>query len=276
MKRATHQIVNRKSKINLLALKPFQSEIGNRKSKIRSLPSPLSPLFLLILAGCNVGSGNNLSNPAPTESSLSPSSVVQGSPAFTLTVNGANFVNGAFVQWNGSPRTTMFVLPSQLTAQINSADVASPAAVPVTVKNPDLQLSNALNFGVNSPSLPNITTLSPSSVLAGSGPFVLTVNGSNFSPTSNVQWGGAARTTPVVSATKLTANSTAADVQTQGIVQVTVNTPGAGGGTSNQVAFTISPSGPVAVSIAGFTYAPRDLTLSAGQTITWTNNDAGV
>ena len=229
----------------------------------------------LALSSCNAGGIAGGAN-GPFVGSLNPSSVVQGSPGFNLTVNGTNFTNGAVVEWNGSPRTTMFVSSTQLTAQISMNDVANPAAVPVTVQNPDLSVSNAINFGVNSPSLPNVTSLQPNSALAGSGAFMLTVNGSNFSPTSNVQWNGGARTTQFVSASKLTANITAADVQTQGVAQVTVNTPGAGGGTSNQVAFTINPNGPVAVTIANFTFSPMDLTVNAGQTVQWTNNDAGV
>ncbi len=230
----------------------------------------------IIASACNSGgSVGPFVNP-PAESSLNPNSTVMGSGGFTLTVNGSNFMNGAVVQWNGSPRTTMFVTSSQLTAQINSADVASSAAVPVTVQNPDLQTSNAINFGVNAPNVPNITSLQPTNVNAGSGAFVLTVNGTNFSPSSIVQWGGAARTTTFVSSAKLTANITAADVQNQGQVQVTVNTPGAGGGTSNQVAFNVNPNGPVPVTISGFSFSPRDLTVNPGQTVTWTNNDVGV
>jgi len=232
-------------------------------------------VLVLAMVGCNSGGLTN-QIPFPIENSLQPSSVVQGSPGFTLTVNGANFVNGAVVQWNGSPRTTMFVSSSQVTAQISANDVMNPAAVPVTVQNPDLSVSNAINFGVNAPSVPNITSLQPNNVLAGSGAFVLTVNGSNFSPTSNVQWNGAARTTQFVSASRLTANILAGDVQTQGNVQVTVNTPGAGGGTSAPVQFTINPNGPVAVDISAFAFNPRDLTINAGQTVQWTNHDAGV
>src|SRR5207302_2239788 len=43
---------------------------------------------------------------APTLSSMSPTSVAAGSGAFTLTVNGTNFVAGATVQWNGAARAT--------------------------------------------------------------------------------------------------------------------------------------------------------------------------
>src|SRR5205814_2362415 len=48
----------------------------------------------------------SINNPAPTISSLSPASVAVGAAAFTLTVNGSNFVSGSSVRWNGAARTT--------------------------------------------------------------------------------------------------------------------------------------------------------------------------
>ena len=40
--------------------------------------------------------------PVPTITGLNPASAISGGPAFTLTVNGTGFVNGAVVRWNGS------------------------------------------------------------------------------------------------------------------------------------------------------------------------------
>ncbi|MFN0085312.1 MAG: LamG-like jellyroll fold domain-containing protein [Blastocatellia bacterium] len=75
-------------------------------------------------------------NPRPTLASLAPAAVIAGAPAFTLTVNGANFVSGATVNWNGAPRATMFVSATQLTAQIPASDVAMIGAANVTASNP--------------------------------------------------------------------------------------------------------------------------------------------
>ena len=46
-------------------------------------------------------------------------------------------MNGAVVQWNGSPRTTAFDNSSNLAAAITSADIATSKKIAVTVKNPD-------------------------------------------------------------------------------------------------------------------------------------------
>src|SRR3989344_6550328 len=55
-------------------------------------------------------------NPVPTTTSISPPSVAKDSGAFTLTVNGTNFLNNSSVNVNGSPRATTYVSATQLTA----------------------------------------------------------------------------------------------------------------------------------------------------------------
>lgn len=81
-----------------------------------------------------VTAGNN---PVPTISSLSPNTRAAGLGAFTLTVNGTNFVAGGVstVRWNGSDRTTTFVNATQLTASITAADVLLSGTNTVTVFN---------------------------------------------------------------------------------------------------------------------------------------------
>jgi YVTN family beta-propeller protein len=59
-----------------------------------------------------------------------------GDPAFTLTVNGTGFISGSVVRWNGSDRTTTYVSPTQITASVPAADIASAGTASVTVFNP--------------------------------------------------------------------------------------------------------------------------------------------
>ena len=71
----------------------------------------------------------------PAIVTLSPSSMNAGA-AFTLTVNGSNFLSNAAVNFNGAPQTTTHVSANQLIAKIpGSADMNS-GTVPVTVTNP--------------------------------------------------------------------------------------------------------------------------------------------
>src|SRR5438270_201893 len=51
--------------------------------------------------GGNGGTGSSEPpNPTPAIATILPSTATRGGPAFTLTVNGSNFMSGAFVQWN--------------------------------------------------------------------------------------------------------------------------------------------------------------------------------
>ena len=84
---------------------------------------------------------------------------------------------------------------------------------------------------------PAITSISPTSAIAGGPGFTLTVNGTNFVSGSTVSFNGNARATTFVSATQVTAVILASDIATAGSVNVTVTNRG--GGTSNAVRFTV-------------------------------------
>ncbi len=90
------------------------------------------------------------SNPVPALTSLSPSSVKRGGPAFTLTVNGSNFIAASVVQWNGAARPTTFINGGQLQAAIPASDIAAVGTAQVTVVNPAPGggISNTLNFQI--------------------------------------------------------------------------------------------------------------------------------
>ncbi|MDT7581067.1 MAG: galactose oxidase, partial [Pseudonocardiales bacterium] len=101
------------------------------------------------------------------------------------------------------------------------------------------KIVNLGSAGASNP-VPALASLAPTSTAAGSPPFTLTVNGSNFLPISTVRWNGGDRTTAFVSATRLQASIPAADVASAGTAQVTVATPAPGGGISGAQAFTIT------------------------------------
>ncbi len=204
---------------------------------------------------------------APTVTSISPSSKTAAGVAFTLTVNGTNFLNTSVVQWNGSARSTTFVNSTKVTAAISASDIAIAGLVPVTVLNPPPGggTSNAINFTINNP-VPKETSLSPSSITAGGTGFTLTITGTSFVSTSVVQWNGSARPTTFVNSTKVTAAITASDIANGGVVLVTVMNPAPGGGTSPSKNFNINNPGPTATSLA-----PNNAT-AGGATFTLTVN----
>jgi peptidoglycan/xylan/chitin deacetylase (PgdA/CDA1 family) len=174
--------------------------------------------------------------PAPTVTSLSPSYATAGSPAFTLSVSGTNFVSGAKVRWNGSDRTTTFVSATQLRASVTAADIATVGTASVTVANPDGGVSNPMTFEVWAPP-PFVTSLNPSYATAGASAFTLGISGTDFVSGAKVRWNGADRTTTFVSATQLQANILAADIATTGTASVTVVNPD--GGVSNTMTFEV-------------------------------------
>ncbi len=192
--------------------------------------------------------GTIATNPAPTASSLSPASVTSGAAAFTLTVNGTNFIGNSVISWNGSPLTTTYVNSLQLTASVSAALVATAgtAAVTVVTPAPGGGTSNALTFTItavgNNP-VPTLISISPTSATAGAAAFTLTVNGTNFLNTATVKWNGSALTTTYVNSTQLTASVSAALIATAGTASVIVFNPAPGGGTSGAVSFTINPVG---------------------------------
>jgi hypothetical protein len=107
-------------------------------------------------------------NPIPTVvGPVVPQAVVPGSGAFTLKVYGANFVSGAVVNWNRSPRTTTFISARELDAQILATDVAKPTAGYITVTNPPP------SGGVSSSSYSLVEVHKPTKTIAVKAPDVL-------------------------------------------------------------------------------------------------------
>lgn len=104
-----------------------------------------------------------------------------------------------------------------VTAFLDNVVVALPAANPV----------------------PSITSLSPASVAAGGPSLVLTVNGANFLPDSEVLLNGTTRPTTFVNSTRLEAQVTAADIATAASIGIQVTTPEPGGGASGTLPFTV-------------------------------------
>ena len=202
---------------------------------------------LVFLAGCGSGTSQSLNNqppnPTPAITTISPTSAVATGAAFTLTVNGTNFVASSVVNFAGVARTTTFVSATQLTAAIPAAAIATAVTAAVTVTNPSPGggTSNAVNFTIAATNpTPTITTISPTSAVVTGGPFTLTVNGTNFLANSVVNFAGVAPTITGVSATQLIAAIPAAAIATAGTATVTVANPAPGGGTSNAVNFTIT------------------------------------
>lgn len=85
---------------------------------------------------------------APRIDSITPSTVCQGGPDFTLTVTGTGFTAGTVVEINGTPRTTTFVDSTRVTVLVRTADITAPGGVTVRAVNPDSSASNTVTLTV--------------------------------------------------------------------------------------------------------------------------------
>src|SRR5215469_7148571 len=184
---------------------------------------------------------------------ISPTSASAGAPGFTLDVQGEFFTPNSVVYWNSTALPTSFVTANELTAAVSAADLISPGSVAVRVAaslGSSVGSSTAV-FTVEPLAPLALGSISPTSVQAGTGPFLLTVLGNGFTGSSVVQWNGTARTTQYVSAGEVVAQIGAADVAATGTASVDVQNPSATSGAAtvsivppskDAVAFQITPA----------------------------------
>ena len=211
----------------------------------------------------------------PSITSISPTSVTAGGPSFTLTITGTNFMSGAVVKVNGINHNSVFVSSTTMTATISSTDIAVAGQLPITVTDPGTgtTTSNAIPLFVTDANGPQISNISPSSVLAGSSSFNLIINGSNFLDTDIAIVASSPRPATFVSATQLSTVIQAADVATAGTVDISV---ARSDGTMQSAPAELTVTNLGAPSITSFTPATASTTDTPFTlVITGTNFDGG-
>src|SRR5262249_28867143 len=119
-------------------------------------------------------------NPKPFVAIGSPAVVAKQD--YTLTVTGNNFVNGATVVLAGTPCATTFVSSTKLTAFIPGSLLVHGTAPTYLVANPEpsegpSNVSDPIGIGSGDPV---ITSISPATVVAGSGDVQVTIDGAGF------------------------------------------------------------------------------------------------
>jgi hypothetical protein len=171
--------------------------------------------------------------PAPQASSLSPSSAVAGAAPTQVTVTGSGFFPASQITFDGAPAATTYVDATHVRATLSSAQLASGGVVLVRVANPSPGggASAATAFTVNNPA-PAISSLSPSSVTAGSGDRAITVLGSGFLASSVVRANGQSLATTFVTSSQLSAIVPSSQLVNPGSVAITVVNAAPGGGVS--------------------------------------------
>jgi len=104
--------------------------------------------------------------PAPTISSLSPTSAFAGSSDFTLTISGTNFTATSTVMWGTTALATNYVSATQLTAVAPASLSASSGTASISVSDLSGD-SSAVAFTLLQPPPPGLLSLSPSTAIAG-------------------------------------------------------------------------------------------------------------
>jgi hypothetical protein len=173
--------------------------------------------------------------------------------SFSVTVS-AEDANGlvtsnyqGIIQFNVTD-PTLFGLPA--TYQFLPGDAGTHTFTGVTLSTPGQQtigvsdefvsaLSGSVDVSIINP-LPVVTNVAPGSVDEGSPTQTIQVKGSQFEPSSVVQWNGQSLATTFVGPGELDATVAADLLTTISTAIITVTTPAPGGGTSQPVDFTIT------------------------------------
>ena len=212
-------------------------------------------------------------NLTPTITSLSPNTLPSGSPAFTLTVTGTNYMNGAYITFNGAVNAvqeqTTFVSSTQLTANISASEVSFPGnEYQVFVTNPPPSATSApasFLVTVGTYPVPVLNEIIPTSAVAGGVGFTLSALGNYFAPNAFVQLNGTEVATANNNSQVLTATIPASAIASAGTVQVAVVNPPPGGGTSSPQPFTLTlPTTVPTIS----SVSPASIPLSTGTMLT--------
>jgi hypothetical protein len=190
--------------------------------------------------------------PIPTASSVSPSSATAGAPPTLITVTGAGFNSMSQITFDGAPQATTYVDASHLKMTVSASDLTNAGPHQVRVMNPPPGggTSSALAFNVNN-GPPTLTSVSPSSIVAGSPDTVVTLTGTNYVSGSLVKSNGVVLATTYVSPTSLTATVSSAQLAYTGTLAISVANPAPGGGTSGSKSVSLTPPATCPESGAG-------------------------
>ncbi|WP_321470789.1 IPT/TIG domain-containing protein [uncultured Paludibaculum sp.] len=120
--------------------------------------------------------------PIPTLAAVSPAYVNAGAAGFTVNVTGSDFLPGATIYWAGTPLATTFVSASEMNAAVPAGLVTESGQFDITMANAGGASSIPFTQMLVRPVL---STLTPSSIVAGSANVTLSVTGIGFRPTAS-------------------------------------------------------------------------------------------
>jgi hypothetical protein len=223
-------------------------------------------IVMLVLPSCE----QVINYPAPTITSLSPTSITAGSPQSYLKVNGKNLIQqsqvGYALQPNTSPNllaTFQYVGTNQIIVTLPATLLQNPNTLYISVTTPQPgggtfpstnQAAPSFTVFTISPAtsgVPQVTAINPTAVLVGtSNGLTLHLTGANFVTQSEAFVNGANRSATFNSSTSLTVQLSSTDVVNPGTLQITVVNPSPGGGSSTPFPLNVDTAVPTISAVA--------------------------
>jgi len=211
-----------------------------------------------------------INNPAPAISMLNPSEVTAGTAGLSVTVTGTGFFNDTILYVNGKSRPFTLLSKTELRVSLSTEDLEVGSYLQLTASNPAPGggSSSPLVFTVLNP-VPSLSSINPSSIMAGSPGFTLALTGDGFVRTSLVSFNNQQVPTGYVNKNNIEATISADAIKTAGSYPVKVISPGPGGGETNSLAFIVTTP----FEVTDFT--PKEGSIGTSVTIYGNNLDAG-
>lgn len=175
----------------------------------------------------------------PVVTGLDPITATVGSAAFTMTVEGSNFISGTTALWNGTPLSTTVVDEGHLAVKVEKPKLAVVGVVQVSARFGSLT-SNSVPFAVIK-KRPVITSVTPDRTNAGSAALEITVVGANFAAGSQLLWDGVALPTTVVNSKTLKVQIDVGRLAIGQVANLAVRTPAPDEQVSKPAPFVVQP-----------------------------------
>jgi hypothetical protein len=161
-----------------------------------------------------------------------------------VVLTGAGFTGATSVTVNGVGATFTVNSDTRLTLTVP----ANATTGTISVTGPNGAASTLTAFTVYR--TPTVSSISPTSITAGSGPFTLSVSGTGFLPSSRIYFAGQQVATTYVNATSVRAIIPSLAVASGVATTVSVTNLAPGSGKSNAVSFIVNNPVPIVGSVA--------------------------
>lgn len=227
----------------------FLSAVGTVRTGITLQPGPHAIAVTLGAGGtagspitCTVTLNGNL---PPNLISVTPGSVIAGSPSVTLLLTASGLVPGATIEWDGSIPLLLLNAGGIVAVTLPASLIAAPGSHTLRAVNPAPGggPSAALPFVVRAPRIDAVSPANLPLFTPGAPPVQLTISGADFLPGAVIHAGERVLPTTFVSSGQLRAqiDGAVAELNVPGGVGITVEN--AHRAQSNTAAVPVGPPG---------------------------------